>query len=40
MKRDYIGNSEENHENLRALEEDCVHCHMKKIYVDNPEENH
>jgi hypothetical protein len=33
MKKAYVGNSEENHENLRALEEDCVHWHMKKFML-------
>jgi hypothetical protein len=27
--------SEENHENLRALDGGCVHCHMKKAYCGN-----
>jgi hypothetical protein len=40
MKKAYIGNSEENHENLRALERGCVHWHMKKAYIGNSEENH
>jgi hypothetical protein len=33
--------SEENHENIRALEGGCVHWHVKKlILVIRPEENH
>jgi hypothetical protein len=32
--------SEENYENLRALEGGCVHWHLKKIYIANSEENH
>jgi hypothetical protein len=36
MKEDYIGNSsEENHENLRALEGGCLQWHLKKAYIDN-----
>jgi hypothetical protein len=27
--------SEENHENLRALEVRCLHWHLKKAYIDN-----
>jgi hypothetical protein len=27
--------SEENHENIRALETGCVHWHMKKAHIDN-----
>jgi hypothetical protein len=37
MKKAYIGNSsEENHENLRALERGSVHWHRKKGYIGNP----
>jgi hypothetical protein len=32
--------SEENHENIRALEEARVHWFVKKDLVGNPEENH
>jgi hypothetical protein len=33
--------SEENHENLRALEKGCLHWHLKKAYIDNLSvENH
>jgi hypothetical protein len=27
--------SEENHENLRALEGGCLHWHLKEAYIDN-----
>jgi 3-mercaptopyruvate sulfurtransferase SseA len=32
--------SEENHENIRALEGGRVHWHIKKAYIGNSEENH
>jgi hypothetical protein len=33
--------SEENHENIRALEGGCIHWHMKEVYTVNlSEENH
>jgi 3-mercaptopyruvate sulfurtransferase SseA len=40
MKKAYIGNSEENHENLRALDGGCVRWQMKKVYIGNSEANH
>jgi hypothetical protein len=37
VKKANIGNSsEENHENLRALERGSVHWNMKKAYIGNP----
>jgi hypothetical protein len=33
LKKLYIGNSEENHENLREI--DAVHWHLKKAYISN-----
>jgi hypothetical protein len=32
--------SEENQENIRALEGGCVHWHVKKAIVGNSEKNH
>jgi hypothetical protein len=36
MKKAYTGNSEENGENIRALEGGCFHWHVKKAYIGNP----
>jgi hypothetical protein len=40
VKKNESGISEENYENLRALDGGCVHWHMKKAYIGNSEENH
>jgi hypothetical protein len=36
MKANIYNLSEENHENISALEGGCVHGHMKKAYTGNP----
>jgi hypothetical protein len=35
MKKAYIGNPEEDNENIRALEEGYVQWHVKKAYIGN-----